>query len=332
MLVRFLRSCTESRQLYRQFFFSIYTPLHQLFADERAASIEKELERILKQWSCLLVPGPIDHRMLSPESSEAVYDMKISNKPRDTRFNLILRLVPDFAVKGYKALFLARQWRNMLGSSGYWRELKFIHSKRQWALRPELSDSSVCSSTFHKLEKELTCFGEGEMTESKGRVIGIGDRTASRDYEVLGTNMKFHSLRETDERFPYSTSFTLDTNKQRRELSRIDLKRKQVKVPRIKTKILNRKQRSRYTAEETVEEPLLHTSAVTWTKCWGSGNGISKEKQQNTLWWSPIFEVAPTRPNTVMIRKAIARSFRIWGIMLFQICMCSYSRFWKGRN
>lgn len=283
MLVRFLQSCKESHQLCRQFFFSIYTPLHKLFADERAASIEKELERVLKQWSSLLVPGPINHRMLSAESSEAVYNMKITNKPRDTRFNLILRLVPDFAVKGYKVLFLARQWRNTLSSSGYWRELKFIHSKKQWASRPEPSYSSVCSSTFHKLEKELTCFGEGEMTESEGRVMRIGDRTASRDNEVLGTNMKFHSLRETDERFPCLASFNLDMNKKRREFSRMDLKRKQVKVPGVKTEILDRKLRSRYTTEKTVEGPLFHTLAVSRTKCWGSRNEISNEKQQNNL-------------------------------------------------
>lgn len=280
MLVRFLQACKESRQLFGQFFSSIYTPLHQLFADEKAASIAKELERILKQWSSLHVPGPINHRMLSAESSEAVRNIKITNKPRDTQFNLILRLVPDFAVKGYKALFLARQWRNMLGSSGYWRELKFIQSKKQWASRSEPSDSSVCSSTFFKLEKELSCFGEGEMTESKGRVIGIGDRTASRDYEVLGTNMKFHSLREADKRFPCSSSFNLDTNKQRREPSRMDLKRKQVKVPRIKTEILGWKLRLRDTAEKTVEEPLLDTLDVSRTKCWGSRKQISKEKQQ----------------------------------------------------
>ena len=283
MLVRFLQSCKESHQLCRQFFFSIYTPLHKLFADERAASIEKELERVLKQWSSLLVPGPINHRMLSAESSEAVYNMKITNKPRDTRINLILRLVPDFVVKGYKVLFLARQWRNMLGSSGYWRELKFIHSKKQWASRPEPSYSSVCSSTFHKLEKELTCFGEGEMMESEGRVMRIGDRTASRDNEVLGTNMKFHSLRETDERFPCLASFNLDMNKKRRKFSRMDLKRKQVKVPGVKTEILDRKLRSRYTAEKTVEGPLFHTLAVSRTKCWGSRNEISNEKQQNNL-------------------------------------------------
>ncbi|KAJ7377147.1 hypothetical protein OS493_030743 [Desmophyllum pertusum] len=43
MLIRFLQACHESKQLYEQFFFSIYKPLHQLFDDEKAAPFAEAL-------------------------------------------------------------------------------------------------------------------------------------------------------------------------------------------------------------------------------------------------------------------------------------------------
>ena len=57
MLIRFLQACPESKQLYEQFFFSIYKPLHQSFDDGKAAPIADALGRVLDKWSSRLEPG-----------------------------------------------------------------------------------------------------------------------------------------------------------------------------------------------------------------------------------------------------------------------------------
>ena len=176
MLIRFLQACHESKQLYEQFFFSIYKPLRQSFDDEKAAPIADALGQVLEKWSSLLEPGPIKHRMLSPESSEAVHNMNLSSRTRDTQFNLVLRLVPDFAVKGYEAFFLAREWRDILGSSGYSRELKFIHNKRHLASRrtprqplgkEPAEFAAIPCDVFENLERKLTQPNEslGHLTD-----------------------------------------------------------------------------------------------------------------------------------------------------------------------
>ena len=287
MLVRFLQACHESGQLYEHFFFSIYKPLSQLFADKKAASLEKELGRVLKQWSSLLAPGPINHRMLSAESSEAVHNMNLTNKPRDAQFNLILRLVPDFAVKGYLALSFARQWRNILGSSGYSRELKFIHSKKRWASTQEQpSDSAITRSTLYNLEGKLKQFREREEIDSTGHVKmeHARDKTSSRDHEMCGTDLKFDSLK-TNERVNENCSssilLTPGSRGQRIDLLWMGLKREQIKVQRIKTEILQGEITSRCTAEKTMVGPLLDSLAVAKTNCWRLRNEISKEERNS---------------------------------------------------
>ena len=284
MLIRFLQACHESRQLYEQFFFSIYKPLHQLFGDVKAAPIAKELGRVLEQWSSLLAPGPINHRLLSAESSDAVHNMNLTNKPRDTQFNLILRLVPDFAVKGYEALFLARQWRNILGTSGYSRELKFIHNKKQWVSRlEEPTDSAISRSAFYHLERKLKQTRKREAVDSTGHLTKerVIDTFKSRNYEI-DTNLKFDSLKTNVRASGSESSCRLlipGSREQRVGLLRTNLKREQIKVQSIRTEILQEEIASRYTAEKAMLRPLLDALAVAKTKCWRLRNEISKEEQ-----------------------------------------------------
>lgn len=287
MLIRFLQACHESKQLYEQFFFSIYKPLHQLFDDEKAAPIAQALGRVLDKWSSLLEPGPIKHRMLSAESSEAVHNMNLSSKPRDTQFNLILRLVPDFAVKGYEALFLARQWRNILGSSGYSRELKFIHNKRHQAskrrsrqlLGREPDDFAFPSSVFHNLERRLKQLKVPHVQlESIGHVID-----GSRDYGEIVTSAKCNSA-ETHARASdgdvRSNLYNPGLSERRIDQLKTELKREQFRVQTIRTELLQGQIASRYTAERPMIRPLLDTLTTAKEKCRRLRNEISKQGHQ----------------------------------------------------
>lgn len=292
MLIRFLQACHESKQLYEQFFFSIYKPLHQLFDDEKAAPFAEALGRVLEKWSSLLEPGPINHRMLSAESSEAVHNMNLSNKPRDTQFNLVLRLVPDFAVKGYEALFLARQWRDILGSSGYSRELKFIHDKRLLAskrrsrqlLARETSDVTIPCSVFYNLEKKLTQSKDRKKLESIGHVTKTRATVVSRDYET-DTNAKCdppetNACARASDSGVRSKLRLPDSSHQRVDHLQTDLKREQIRVQRIRTELLQGEISSRYTTERPMLRPLLDTLAAAKVRCRRLRNEISKQGNQ----------------------------------------------------
>lgn len=287
MLIRFLQACHESKQLYEQFFFSIYKPLHQLFDDEKAAPIAEALGRVLEKWSSLLEPGPIKHRMLSAESSEAVYNMNLSSKPRDTQFNLVLRLVPDFAVKGFEALYLARQWRDVLGSSGYSRELKFIHNKRQQAskrrsrqlLGREPEDFAFPCSVFHNLERRLKQQNVShKQLDSKGHVID-----GSRDHGEIDTSAKCNSV-DTYTRASNddvrSKIFIPDPSEQRIDHLKTELKREQIRVQKIRTELLQGQIASRYAAERPMIRPLLDTLTAAKEKCRRLRNEISEQDSQ----------------------------------------------------
>ena len=281
MLIRFLQACHESRQLYEQFFFSIYKPLHQFFADEKAALFDEALGRVLEKWSSLLDPGPINHRLLSADSSEAVHNMNLSNKPRDTHFNLVLRLVPDFAVKGYEALFLARQWRAILGCSGYSRELKFIQVKRQRRSRQvigrEPANFSIPCGAFYNLEKKLM-----HSKDSRKRLDPI-DHVTNVACDYIHPKANCESLRtcatacDDDVK---SSLFIRESNQQRTDRLQTDLKREQIRVQRIRAEILQTEIASRYTTETPMIRPLFDILAAAKGKCRRLRNEISKQASQ----------------------------------------------------
>ena len=284
MLIRFLQACQESKQLYEQFFFSIYKPLRQSFDDEKATPIAEALGRVLDKWSSLLEPGPIKHRMLSAESSEAVHNMNLSSKPRDTQFNLVLRLIPDLTVKGYEALFLARQWRDILDSSGYSRELKFIYSKRHLALRrpprqilgeepAELA--AIRCDVYQNLERKLT-----EPNES---IDHLTDR--SRD-NVTDTNENCNYTVERTARGSASgiTSSLIIQGSSQQGIDHLktELKREQIRVQKIRTEILQGQIASRYTAERPMVMPMIDRLDAAKAKCRGLRNQISKQRAQSS--------------------------------------------------
>lgn len=284
MLIRFLQACHESKQLYEQFFFSIYKPLHQFFDDEKAAPIAEALGRVLEKWSSLLEPGPIKHRMLSTESSEAVHNMNLSSRPRDTQFNLVLRLVPDFAVKGYEALFLARQWRDILGSSGYSREVKFIHNKRQLAgrhpsrplLGKEPAEFAIPCDVIQNLERKLK--QPKDSLESIGHLTG-----GSRDNETdtsENCNYAVERNSRTSDNDITSNLFIQGSSQQGIDNLKTELKREQIKVQKIRTEILQGQIASRYTAERPMVRPLLDMLDAARGKCRRLRNELSKQGTQ----------------------------------------------------
>lgn len=272
MLIRFLQACHESKQLYEQFFFSIYKPLHQYFDDEKAAPIANALGRVLDKWSSLLEPGPIKHRMLSAESSEAVHNMNLSSRPRDTQFDLVLRLVPDFAVKGYEALFLARQWRDVMGSSGYNRELKCIRNKRHLTLRcpprqqPDKDSAKFAAppcDVYKKLERKLT-----QPNESKSHL---------RDTSLDTSENCNYAVEMTNESRMISSLFPQDSSRLGTDHLKTELKREQIRVQKIRTEILQGQIASRYTAERPMVRPILARLDAAKDRCRRLRNEISKQ-------------------------------------------------------
>ena len=274
MLIRFLQACQESKQLYEQFFFSIYKPLHQSFDDEKAAPIADALGRVLDRWSSLLEPGPIKHRMLSAESSEAVYNMNLSRKPRDTQFNLVLRLVPDFAVKGYEALFLARKWRDILGSSGYSRELRFIYRMRHLAWRhppreilgKELAKfAAIPCDVYQNLERSHPTDTSRDVTDTSKKCNYTVERT-TRDSES-GLTL---------------SSFIQDSSQQGIGHLKTELKQEQIRVQKIRTEILQGQIESRFRAESLMVRPMLDQLDAAKGKCRRLRNEISRHGSQSS--------------------------------------------------
>lgn len=275
MLIRFLQACQESKQLYEQFFFSIYKPLHQSFDDEKAAPIADALGRVLDKWSSLLEPGPIKHRMLSAESSEAVHNMNPSSRPRDTKFNLVLRLVPDFAVKGYEALFLARQWRDILGSSGYSRELKFIYGKRHLAWRrsprqilgkePAKFAAIPCDVHQNLERSHLTDGSRDNVTDTSENCNYAVERTARASESGITSSL-----------------FIQNSSQQGIDHLKTELKREQISVQKIRTEILQGQIASRYTAERPMVRLMLDRLDAGKRKCRRLRNEISKQGIQSS--------------------------------------------------
>ena len=283
-MIRFLQACQESKQLYEQFFFSIYKPLHQSFDDGKAAPIADVLGRVLDKWSSLLEPGPIKHRMLSAESSEAVHNMNLSSRPRDTQFNLVLRLVPDFAVKGYQALFLAKQWRDILGFSGYRRELKFIYNKRNLAWRrpprqplgkEPAEFAAIPCDVYQNLERKLT-----QPIKSKGHLTGESRDNVTDTSE--NCNYTVESNARTSESGITSSLFIQDPSQQGIDYLKTELKREQIRVQQIRTEILQGQISSQYTAERPMVRPVLDRLDAAKAKCRRLRNEILKQSTQSS--------------------------------------------------
>ena len=284
ILIRFLQACQESKQLYEQFFFSIYKPLHQSFDDGKAAPIADALGRVLDKWSSLLEPGPIKHRMLSAESFEAVHNMNLTSRPRDTQFNLVLRLVPDFAVKGYEALFLARQWRYILDSSGYRRELKFIYSKRNLAWRGPPRQSlgkepaefaAIPCDLYQNLERKLAQPHKSIFHQTGGSRENVTDTSENCNHAVERTP-------RASESGITSSLFIQDPSQQGINNLKTELKREQIRVQKIRTEILQGQITSQYTAERPMVRPMLDRLDAAKARCRRLRNEILKQGTQSS--------------------------------------------------
>ncbi|XP_068702675.1 uncharacterized protein [Montipora capricornis] len=284
MLIKFIQACRESRQLYEDFFFNIYKPLGEQFVDERTVSLSKDLGRVLEQWSSLLEPGPINQRMLSAASAEVVYRMNLANKPRGMKFNLVLRLVPDFVIKGYEALFLARQWRNCFGVCGYSKELEFLQKKKQRSFpHQNPTDSSIHRNRFYSLERKLNQSQEFVDMTSTGHVRKetVISMLLKRDYgtDLLNSNQAKVSTAEAID--SSCCPVTSCSCQQRVDRLRANLKREQLRVQRIRTEILQGDLASRYTAEKVMSEPLFDKLASAKANCCRLRSEISKEGEGN---------------------------------------------------
>ena len=303
-LIKFLQACHESKELYEEFFCSIYKPLHEQFVDERTTSLSKDLGGVLEQWSSLLEPGPINHKMLSPASADVVHSMKLTRKPRDSRFNLVLRLVPDFAIKAYEALFLARQWRNSLGVSGYSKELKLLQKRKRRSLQQhDQVDASVLHSTFCSLERKLNQSRESAAVTSTGHA-----RNESAIYMLIKRDREVDLITADQVRAcpPESVDSSAHagfSREQRIDCLRADLKREQTKVQRIRSEILQGEIALCRTTEKVMLDPLLNQLACAKANCDLLRREIFKEGQednfsslQSSLPWSSSSVLSQTIP------------------------------------
>lgn len=284
MLIKFLQACHESRELYEQFICSIYKPLHEQFDDERTTALSKDLGRVLEQWGSLLEPGPINPKMLSPASADVVHSMKVTRKPRDSRFNLVLRLVPDFVIKAYEALFLARQWRNSLGFSGYNKELKLLQKRKRRSFQQhEQVDASILRSTFYSRERKLNQSRECATMTSTGHA-----RNESAIYMLIKRDREVDLITADRERAcaPKSVDSSAHarcSREQRIDCLRADLKREQKKVQRVRSEILQGEIALCRTTEKVMLEPLLNQLARAKANCGLLRREISREGREDNL-------------------------------------------------
>ena len=285
ILIRFLQACCESQQLWKQFFWSIYRPLRLVFEEEAVMPLARTLERVLNQWSSLLGPGPINHRMLSEQSAEAVHNMNLTNKPRSTQFSLILRLVPDFAVKGCEAFFLAKTWRRVSGLSGYTRELECIKKMKMASklnIGPLYRKKSLTPAIFHTAGNGL----KSTLMQSSEKVGVVGHHAGRHPSREIDLDSKCGLL----ERGAISTEVS---EERRIDSLREILKRERLSVQKIRAQLFRRRI---YPETETLMDvPLLEKLASAKSNCRRLRNKISNaeslfhrppsvgERQQSSL-------------------------------------------------
>ncbi|KAK3696667.1 hypothetical protein QZH41_003274 [Actinostola sp. cb2023] len=196
MLIRFLQAFKESEDLLDKFKTKISKPLFDFFDDDPKSPQVKALSSVLWRWECLLAPDPINHRLFSPQSADALYNMDAKMNSSDSQFNLILRLIPDLALKAFEALCLAKQWRSKIGPWGYIRELRYI--QRKWIPEKRASFDLGSSISQRRTFELASCHDKLENLQVKVRESEHELVDSSIDMEKTVTKAGLLSTRYQD--------------------------------------------------------------------------------------------------------------------------------------
>lgn len=265
MLVQFLKACDESKNLHEKFLQLIYKPLHDVFYEEKIKPLAKELNRILWRWKTLLEPGLLNHRLFSPGSAKALYYMNLKNKSHGIHFNLVLRLVPDLAIKSYESLRLAREWRGCLGALGSAKQME--KAMMQWQLviqdhernSQKTPDADPSLKSLHTLEVKLK-ETEQELQDSSlkfqtfyNEVSTLEDRidVISGEQDGLRRNMKS----ACEERIVITQA--VSRSKQDIDFLQEKLKAEQRGVQRVRDQLLDAQGRQSCSYKQEIHRELL---------------------------------------------------------------------------
>lgn len=293
MLIRFLLAFKESKELLEQFRTKILLPLNEFFNDDPKRHLHKTLASVIWRWEGLLNPGPINHRLFSPHSADALYYAGSSTKLRDSQFNLILRLVPDLMLKAFEALCLAKQWRSKIGPWGYPRELKYIHSK--WIPEKKEENYLVVERAQRRKFEFATCQNkletlQGEM-DNVETVLGdssTGVKKSENESGILGG--RYEEVHRRIDRFRKNVkTASLERCKMARDLCRRrehitmlqeEMKTEQRDIQNIRAQLVKAELNSTYSDEKEMTKVLEEDLADSVNRCSHLRKEISKAEQE----------------------------------------------------
>lgn len=294
MLIRFLLAFKESKELLDQFRTKIFLPLFEFFNDDPKRQLPKALASVIWRWEGLLTPGPINHRLFSPQSADALYYTETSAKPRDSQFNLILRLVPDLMLKAFEALCLAKQWRSKIGPWGYPRELKYIHSK--WIPEKKEENNLTIERAQRRKFEFATCQdklevlkGEIDNTETVLVHSSTGMKKSEKDTGTLGG--RFEDVHQRIDHFRKNvrtasverSRLARDLCRQRDHITMLqeEMKAEQRDIQNIRAQLVKAEMNSKYSDEKDMTKLLEDDLADSVNRCTHLRREISKAEREN---------------------------------------------------
>ncbi|XP_031567247.1 uncharacterized protein LOC116302162 [Actinia tenebrosa] len=293
MLLRFLLAFKESKELLEQFRTKIFLPLFEFFNDDPKRHLPKALASVVWRWEGLLTPGPINHRLFSPQSADALYYTETSTKPRDSQFNLILRLVPDLMLKAFEALCLAKQWRSKIGPWGYPRELKYIHSK--WIPEKKQENNLAFERAQRRKFEYATCQvkldalqGEMENTETVLGDSSTGIKKPERETGAISG--RFEDVHHRIDNFRENVrTASLERSRLAKDLCKLrdhitmlqeEMKTEQRDIQNIRAQLVKAEMNTKYSDEKEMTKLLEDDLEDSVHRCTHLRKEISKAEQE----------------------------------------------------
>jgi hypothetical protein len=288
MLIRFLQAFDESKQLLNQFKNKIFKPLFEFFNDDPKRQLTRALASVIWRWEGLVVPGPVNHRLFSPKSADALYHVETSVKPRDSQFNLILRLVPDLALKAFEALCLAQQWRSKIGPWGYTRELKYIHTKwiheKREANNPATERTQRRKFEFPSCQDKLKTL-QRKMVDPESKLIGssTGMKELWRETGTLSDRFGDIHRRIDVKTEPLERSkLARDLSKQKDYITTLheEMKKEQKDIQNIRAQLIKADINYKYSKEKEMTKLLEDDLVESFYRCAQLRKEICKAEQE----------------------------------------------------
>lgn len=322
MLMRFLQAFKESQDLLTKFKAKISQPLFEFFNDDPKSPLAKGLSSVLWRWESLLCPGPINHRLFSPKSADALYNMGVKLSTNDSKFNLILRLIPDLALKAFEALCIAKQWRSKLGPWGYIRELRYIQSK--WI--PEKRASfDLDAAIKHRRKFEIaSCRDElkslqGKLRDTEHKLIGssIEMEETAKTSGMLDNMYQNAHLRINNMRRDFKTAtaqrcrLASELSKQKDFITMLqeEMNREQKEVQNIRAQLIQAEVNAKYLEQREMTKLLENDLEDSVRRCTHLRKEITKaEDEYNDR--MTVYHSNNERLNSVRSRIDTAKSER----------------------